>query len=230
MVSEITTVRLWSQQTALRVFKEVSEETASQSSSQSSGTAQSSLADLLFSGSNSDEAEDDDTSLSRLIASLQQQAMTGASAEEADDAASDGAVEDIESKAFMKALVAKLEELKAASGTSAMAEAMLKAVEAGTLTVTDAAAGETVKAWNPADADAKASEKTAAATTDWTSFLKQHLTREGNGLYVRNDDSSHQDRLTGESAYFGMVGETYYYLSWTKAGEAGAAPDTTANV
>ncbi|MDY6963495.1 MAG: hypothetical protein SV862_16555, partial [Pseudomonadota bacterium] len=125
MVSEITTVRLWSQQTALRVFKEVSEETASQSSSQSSGTAQSSLADLLFSGSNSDEAEDDDTSLSRLIASLQQQAMTGAAAEEADDAASDGAVEDIESKAFMKALVAKLEELKAASGTSAMAEAML---------------------------------------------------------------------------------------------------------
>ncbi|MFN7103773.1 MAG: hypothetical protein ACK4N1_14250 [Pseudorhizobium sp.] len=228
MVSEITTVRLWSQQTALRGFKEVSDESAPQSASQSSGSSQSSLADILFSGSNSDDA-DDDTSLSRLIATLQQQAMAGgAPADEAGDAAGDGAVEDIESKAFMKALTAKLEELEGSSGTSAMAEAMQAAIDAGTLTVTDAAAGETIKAWNPADPEATGSAKAMAAATDWTTFLKQHLTRESSGLYVRNPDSSHQDRLTGQSAYFGMIGDTYYYLSWTKPGEATTTPPSSA--
>ncbi|HEX5935192.1 MAG TPA: hypothetical protein VFY63_13590, partial [Pseudorhizobium sp.] len=138
MVSEITTVRLWSQQTALKAFKEVSDENAS--SGTSSG---SSLADILYSDGSDDEA-DDDTSLSRLIASLQQQAMAGDVPAEEN---SDGAVEDIESRAFMKALAAKLEELKAGSGTGAMAEAMQEALEAGTLTVTDAVAGEAISAW-----------------------------------------------------------------------------------
>jgi hypothetical protein len=109
-----------------------------------------------------------------------------------------------------------------------MAQAMREALEAGTLTVTDAAAGETIKAWNPVDPETTGSAKAMAAATDWTSFLKQHLTRESSGLYVRNEDSSHQDRLTGESAYFGMIGETYYYLSWTKPGEASATPASSA--
>lgn len=218
MVSEITTVRLWSQQTALKAFKEVSDENAS--SGTSSG---SSLADILYSDGSDDEA-DDDTSLSRLIASLQQQAMAGDVPAEEN---SDGAVEDIESRAFMKALAAKLEELKAGSGTGAMAEAMQEALEAGTLTVTDAVAGEAISAWSPEDADGAAGERTAVATTDWTSFLKQHLAREG-GLYVRNADSSHQDRLTGENAYFGMIGDTYYYLSWAEAEDEAAAPPPSA--
>ncbi|MCJ8517344.1 hypothetical protein ABID21_000092 [Pseudorhizobium tarimense] len=93
-----------------------------------------------------------------------------------------------------------------------MADAMLAALAAGTLVVTDAAAGETVTAWDPTKKDATVTDKTSAPQADWSTFLQDHLARDGNGVYQRHADSSHKDRLTGSSACFGMIGDTYYHL------------------
>lgn len=218
MVSEITTVRLWSQQTALKAFKEYAGPDGGASSA-----SQSASAGIFFSSNRGDDT--DDGSLASLIASLQAQAAAAGNPAEA---AQDGRVEDIGSNAFMKALGSKLEELKASSATSAMAEAMRAALEAGTLTVTNAVAGEAISARSPSNKDTAASEKTSVARSDWTSFLKEHLARDGNGLYQRNADSSHRDRVTGSSAYFGMIGDTYYYLSWPA--KAASQPATEAAV
>src|SRR5690606_39631328 len=69
-------VRIWSQQTALNAFKEASESRAAgQSSSDASG---SSLADILYAGSNDDDGYED-TSLATLIATLQRQEIGSAS-------------------------------------------------------------------------------------------------------------------------------------------------------
>lgn len=218
MVSEITTVRLWSQQTALKAFKEY----AGQDGGAASASSQSAFGGIRF-ASNRDDGADDDNSLARLIASLQAQA-SGASG--SDDTAQDGAVEDIGSKAFMKALATKLEELKASSATGPMTKAMLAALDAGTLTVLNATAGEAITAWNPSSKDAAVAEKTVIERSDWTSFLKEHLARDANGLYQRNADSSHRDKISGASAYFGMIGDSYYYLSWPA--DAAAAPSPVA--
>ena len=213
MVSSLTAVRIWSQQTALNAFKEASDARASgQSSSDAPGR---SLADILYAGSNDDDGYED-TSLATLIATLQRQAAMGGKVN--DPADSDGLVEDISSKAFMKALLDKLETLKASADTRAMAETMLKTIEAGTMTVRDAAAGEQIQAWDLSGTESGAPEKTSVDKTDWSSFLKERLTRDSSGRYLRNEDSSHKDKTAAVSSYFGMIGDTYYYLSWTEPG------------
>ena len=70
---------------------------------------------------------------------------------------------------------------------------MLKALKAGTLTVTDADAGLQIKTWDIADETAKPTEQSSVKTPDWTNFLKEHLERDG-AKYVRNEDSSHQEK------------------------------------
>ena len=72
MISNLTSVRLWSQQTALNAFKEASGD--SRPDNLISNAAHRSLADELFGGN---DGRDEDSSLSALIASLQRQAMTG---------------------------------------------------------------------------------------------------------------------------------------------------------
>lgn len=223
MISSLTAVRIWSQQVALNAFREASEGSTSGQSS-SAGPSRS-LADVLYAGSNGDD-DYEDTSLSALIATLQRQAAMGG--KPTDAAESDGSVEDISSKAFMDALQDKLATLKANPDTKAMAETMLKAIEAGTLTVTDAAAGEQIKAWDASDTEKPAPGKTSTDEADWSSFLKEHLTRDSSGRYVRNEDTSHKDKTPGVSSYFGMIGDTYYYLSWT-APDA-AKPDVSIQI
>lgn len=208
MTYDVASVRLWSAQTAQRIFTEVAEGRNSSTSSDTSGGG--SLADLLFAESEEAESEDD-SKLAALIASLRRQAETGTvAAAEADE----GTVDDLSSIAFMKALREKLETLRESESTSAMATAMLQAVAQGTLTVTNAASGEEITAWDAYSETATPTQAKAIEVTDWTSYLKEHLERDNTGRYERNADSSHKDKLTGASSYFGMIGETHYYLSW----------------
>jgi hypothetical protein len=224
MVSSISSVRTWTQQVALKAFNEATVERTGSAS----GGARGSLADML-SSSTRDDGED--TALSRLIASLQQQAMTGGATDPAED---DGSVEDISSDAFMKAVQQKIDALKASPDTRAMAAAMQAALEAGTLVITDVVAGEQIVGRDLSGKE-KSADTTAASgqdpsrnikpvdTSDWSTFLKEHLQRDSYGKYVRNDDSSHKDKVSGASSYFGMIGDTYYYLSWTKPKQAEVA-------
>jgi hypothetical protein len=221
MVSSISSVRVWTQQVALKAFNEAAAERTGGAHSGSPG----SLADA-FSGSTGDDGED--TALSRLIASLQQQAMTGGATAPVHD---DGSVEDISSDAFMKALQQRIDALKASPDTKAMADTMQAALEAGALTITDVVAGEQFVGRdlspkeNPADKTATSERDPSrdirsVDTSDWSTFLKEHLQRDPYGKYVRNDDSSHKDKVSGASSYFGMIGDTYYYLSWTQPKQA----------
>ncbi|MFN7023158.1 MAG: hypothetical protein ACK4QP_01255 [Pseudorhizobium sp.] len=214
MISSLTTVRLWSQQAALNAFKEASEGRGSATSA--SGMANQSLSDFLSIGT--DDAKED-TGLSALIASLQRQAMMGGASSVVPDA-SEGSQDDMSSKAFMRTVQEKLESLKKNPDTSVMADSMLKALKAGTLSITDTVAGEQIKAWDVSDKTQKPTQQAAVEKDNWTAFLKEHLERESNGTYVRNPDSSHKEKGTGASGYFGMIGERYYYLSWTTAAPA----------
>lgn len=208
MISSLTTVRLWSNQAALNAFKEESDSRASDSAA--AGTAHRSLADVLFAGN---DDRDDDSDLSGLITSLQRQAMIGGAT--APDTTGEGSADDISSKAFMRTLQEKLEVLKKSPDTKTMAESMLAALKDGRLTVTDAVAGEQIEAWDINDKSQKPTEQKTVGKDDWTGFLKERLSRDSSGKYVRNDDSSHKEKMTGASGYFGMVGDRYYYLSWT---------------
>ncbi|WJH39511.1 hypothetical protein N7E02_22310 [Aliirhizobium terrae] len=242
MVSSINSVRVWTQQIALKAFNEALSEKDSGTSSSSLG----SLADMLY--ASSDHDDEDDTALSSLITRLQQQAMTGG-AEAADEIG--GSVEDISSDAFMKALQQKIDALATSPDTKAMAEAMQAALEAGTLIVTDVVAGEQISGRDVSDkkdsTDKTASsdrpsfaDKTTAAeetetsqditaveTSDWSAYLRDHLKRDPYGKYVRSDNGSHIDKVSGASSYFGMIGDTYYYLSWTTPKPA---PDVTIQI
>ncbi|MEN3146638.1 hypothetical protein ABCW43_04945 [Neorhizobium sp. IRAMC:178] len=205
MVSSINSIRIWSSQTALNAFKDVSENRTPGNSA--SGSSSSSLADMLFSSGGGDDYEDD--KIAALIASLQQ--TLNGNAPDADD---DGSVGDMSSKAFMKALQEKLDALKASPASKAMAEAMQKALEAGTLKMTDAVAGDQITAWDITDGKQTSAGVTSVDKSDWTQFLKDRLTRDESGKFVRNADGSYIEKATGASSYFGMVGEAYYYISW----------------
>lgn len=207
MVSSINSIRIWSSQAALNAFKEVSDNKTAGSSA--SGTSSSSLADMLFDSSGGDDDYEDEK-LSALIASLQR-TINGTVP---DETAGDGSVGDMSSKAFMKALQEKLSALKASPDTKAMAEAMQKALDAGTLKLTDAVAGDQITAWDITDGKQTSTGVTSVDKSDWTQFLKDRLTRDDSGKFVRNADGSYIEKATGASSYFGMVGEAYYYISW----------------
>jgi hypothetical protein len=209
MVSSINSIRLWSSQAALSAFKDATDTTSSSLSSR--GSSSSSLADIFYSDKN-DDNDYEDAQLTALIASLQQ-AMNGGKTD--DTNADDGDAGDMSSKAFMKALRDKLEGLQDNPETKAMADKMLAALDAGTLTVTDAVNGEQVKAWDVTDSKQLSGAKTEVDKSDWTNYLKDILTRDSNGKFVRANDGSYIEKATGASGFFGMVGEAYYYLSWT---------------
>ncbi|MDR6815128.1 hypothetical protein J2X76_000282 [Neorhizobium sp. 2083] len=227
MVSSINSIRIWSSQAALNAFKEVSDNKTAGSSA--SGTSSSSLADMLFDSSGGDDDYEDEK-LSALIASLQR-TMNGTVP---DETAGDGSVGDMSSKAFMKALQEKLSALKASPDTKAMAEAMQKALDAGTLKLTDAVAGDQITAWDITDGKQTSTGVTSVDKSDWTQFLKDRLTRDDSGKFVRNADGSYIEKATGASSYFGMVGEAYYYISWTAPATtgkpaAGTTPSSSAD-
>lgn len=201
MVSSIDTVRLWSAQTAIRVFKETE---------QQQETGRQSLASTILSSYGIDS--DEDTSTTYSLADL---LATDTSADGTDEASEQTISTDIGSQSFMTGLKDRLQELEQAPATRAQAKAMLSALDEGRLTVTDAEGAETVTAWDATKTDATENTPSATPQAEWSGFLKQHLQRDGSGKYVRNEDRSYIDKTTGDSAYFGMIGDKYYYLSWT---------------
>jgi hypothetical protein len=204
MVSALDSTRLWSMQTTLRIMKDEEAKTSQQG--RSDGAASSILAQY---GIDASEDDGSDTSTYTLADYL-----TGTKTSDSEETSEKTVSDDIESVSFMKGLKAKLEEMKGTPSTKAQAEAMLAALDAGTLTVTDAQKGQAIIAW---DAEAKGATANTAATTDiseWSSYLRDHLSRESGGKYALNADGSYTDKATGHSASFGMIGERYYYLSW----------------
>ena len=165
----------------------------------------------------------EDTKLAALIASLQK-AANGVT----DDTEDDGSVDDMSSKAFMKALQDKIDTMKESADTAEMAAKMQEAYDAGTLTVTNAVAGEQITTWDVYESTQTSAETTSVDQSDWSSFLKDVLARDTDNKFVRNADSSYIEKSTGASSYFGMVGDLYYYISWTMP-KADAASGQTSN-
>jgi len=210
MISSISSSRIWTPQPASATFQGNSGQSGGNTSS---GSPISALAGLLFTDT-SDDGDDYGYSadLSSTIGSVQHPASGTA------QAIDDGAVDDISSNAFMKALGQKIDTLKDSPDTQAMAQTMQDAVATGRLVVTDVVTGQQVKARS--GTGDTSGEVTAVATSEWSSFLRDTLLRDSYGRYVRNADSSHIDKATGDSAYFGLVGDNHYYLTWTAATNA----------
>lgn len=198
------------------------------SSSTDSTSSYSSLADL-FSSSSDDDSDDDASIFASLIAQVKQQiaSLQGTTSSDGttgtSGTATSGSTDDISSSAYMSTLKQKIEALQASPDTKDMGDSMMKALDNGTLTVTDASSGEQITAWDPDNSDATTSTATSIDQTDWSSYLKEHLARDSDGRYSRNADDSQVDKVTGDSSYFGMINDNYYYLSWS-----GASSDSTA--
>jgi hypothetical protein len=204
------------------------------SSSTDSTSSYSSLADL-FSSSSDDDSDDDASIFSALITQVKQQiaALQGTSGSDGTSgtaSAADGSTDDVSSNAFMSTLKQKIEALQKSPDTKDMGDSMMKALDNGTLTVTDAASGQEITAWDPDNSDAATSSATSIDQTDWSTYLKEHLARDSDGRYSRNADDSQVDKVSGDSSYFGMINDNYYYLSWTGAsGDASTAATTTSS-
>lgn len=203
MISSIGSSRIFAQQ-ATPTFQGSSSDLGGDAS----GSSAASIA-ALFLTEQPDDSDDDYTygyepELSSALSSVSQ-------AGQQDDAGDDGDINDISSKAFRTALAEKIAALGDGVDTSMMAQSMQDAFSAGRLTVTDASAGTTVTFGS----DAATDEVANVATAEWSAFLKDTLLRDSHGLYVRNGDSSHVDKASGASAYFGLIGDNHYYLTWT---------------
>lgn len=206
MISSISSSRIWPQQVVFKAFND----TSGNPDNPTLGSSAASLSRLFYSEA-ADEDEDYgyENELSSQFGSMQRTAT-----ENSADRYTDGAIDDISSNAFMKALQQKLDLLKASEDTSAMAETMQAALGDGRLTVTDVVTGEQVIARDVAGGDTTSGEIIQVATSEWSSFLRDTLLRDSYGRFVRNQDSSHIDKASGASSYFGMIGETHYYLTW----------------
>ncbi|WP_312404850.1 hypothetical protein [Rhizobium sp.] len=207
MISSISSSQIWSRQVVFKAFND----TSGNPENPTPGSSAALLSRLFYSESSD---EDDDygyeSELSSRFGSIRQTA-----GENSSDQDVEGTIDDISSNAFMKAMQQKLDVLKASEDTSAMAETMQAALEAGRLTITNVVTGEQVIGRDVAIGDTISGEITQVAKSEWSSFLKETLLRDPYGLYVRKDDSSHIDKASGASSYFGMIGETHYYLTWT---------------
>ncbi|MBW8282230.1 MAG: hypothetical protein K0M55_01395 [Rhizobium sp.] len=213
MVSSINSAQLASTQIFLRVLREEKQASGGGSSGNDDYYA-SALNDLMRNYGQDDDGETYDTSLLRAIGAA------GGADESTEEVAPIS--DDIQTASFMTGLKAKLEEMKSSGDGALKAKEMLAALEAGTLTVTDAVNGRQIKAW---DAKEDKADRTAEQTSrsDWSSFLKAQLSRDKSGGYELTDAGSHIDKATGESASFVSVEGTYVYLTWPAATTATTA-------
>ncbi|MBP1849848.1 hypothetical protein [Rhizobium halophytocola] len=214
---DIASIRMTSAQTLMKVLSEnpVETDTSTQDDDDFSPVASSYLLQSFGVGSSEDGS---DTSLYDQFA-----ARLGIDASQTTDTADETDAADIDTDDFMQSLKDKLEEMLNTADGKQQAQEMLEALSNGTLTVTDAAAGTTVTAWDGAG-DTASADKTATRTTpaDWTAFLRSALTRNSDATYLRGETGAYVDSTTGKSAYFGMVGGTYAYITWPQADTAGA--------
>ncbi len=151
------------------------------------------------------------TRLTQLLAQYAQVSGTDA---ETDDTSTQAPSGDITQASFMTSLKATLEELSKDPSKSTQAKAMLEALAAGTLTVSDPTEGAKIKAWDvEADKTTTSKPATEITTTGWSDFLKDHLKRDGSA-YAKTTGGAYVDSISGDNAFFGNVGSRYYYLTW----------------
>jgi hypothetical protein len=237
MVTALSSSRLIAAQLALKVLQ--ADDTTDDSSSSSSDT--SSVGSTI-----SNDVSSLPSSAQASLASMLNSLANGQSDDTTTTAAADAssttpASTDITTASFMALLKQNLTSTAAGSTDGAkQAQAMLTALEAGTLTVSDPTNGVSITAWDPtattstdgtATADttaATANTATTIPTADWNDYLKAHLQRNTDGTLTRAADNSFVDKTTGNEAYFGQVGTQFYYLTWTDA-DSTAAADTAAS-
>ncbi|MCS4241581.1 hypothetical protein M2418_001092 [Rhizobium sp. BIGb0125] len=210
MVSSIQSIRLMTTQIALKALKEQEETTTSTSSASSSLLQQYGL-DTSSSSSN-------DT-LTRLLTTLATK-NPDSTVNTTPNTTPTPVSTDVTTASFMRSLKDSLEEMADTAAGKKQADAMLAALKAGTLTVTDPVSGQKIAAWDVDDEkhkDTTSGAATTIATNNWSDFLKERLTRGEDVSYAKSSDGSYIDKTTGENAYFGTVGSKYYYLSWPDA-------------
>ena len=210
MVSSIQSIRLMTTQIALKALKEQEETTTSTSSASSSLLQQYGL-DTSTSSSN-------DT-LTRLLTTLATK-NPDSTVNTTPSTTTTPVSTDVTTASFMRSLKDSLEEMADTAAGKKQADAMLTALKAGTLTVTDPVSGQKIAAWDVDDEkhkDTTSGAATTIATNNWSDFLKERLTRGEDVSYAKSSDGSYIDKTTGENAYFGTVGSKYYYLSWPAA-------------
>lgn len=201
MVSSVDNVRLWSTQTALRIMKQTDQEQAAGSGS---------LASRLLSDYGIESGDDGvDSGTYGLLNTIADQVSSEGAADQGTKQP-----ESITSKEFFTFLKRELEAMKKEPGKVGQAEAMLKALDAGTLTVSDAAEGKSIRVTDPEKVSTQETKSTELAAKDWGSFLRDHLARENGGQFSRNADGSYVDRQNGEHAFYGSLGDKSYYLTW----------------
>lgn len=201
MVSSVDNVRQWSTLTMLKVMKQTDHEQNATSGS---------LASRLLSDygiDSSDDASDSGTyDLLNRIADQQDDTTPSTDTVKQPDS--------VTSADFATFIKQRLEEMKTEPGKASQADAMLKALEAGTLTVSDAAEGKSVQLVAPDKVSTQEIKVTDLTVKDWGSFLRDHLTRENGGIFSRNKDGSYIDRQSGQNAFYGSLGDKSYYLTW----------------
>lgn len=222
MVSALQSVRLLTSQYMLKALKQVEQQTQSQSDTTSAQSALLSRYGIDTSSDSSSFSNSGSGTLSTMLDALNAKYVT--EAETAPAVETPDISDDVTTSSFMTGLKAKLKELQAAPDTAAQGDALLAALKAGTLVVSDPVNGRQIKAWDVDDAAQKAVTERAATMIDntgWSAFLKTHLTRGEGGAYARNADGSFTDRPSGAKAYFGTLGSGYVYLTWAQAGKTG---------
>ncbi|AQS62067.2 hypothetical protein B0909_07235 [Rhizobium rhizogenes] len=204
MVSSIDlSTRLTATKLALKAIREQEDNSAATSSS-------SSRSSLLGTYGVDTSSSSTNTRLTQLLAQYAQ----SSSAETASETTEQTSSGDITQAGFMKDLKAMLEDLSKDPAKASQAKAMLDALAAGTLTVSDPSEGAQVLAWD-VKSDSKTASKPATeiTTTGWSDFLKDHLKRDGSA-YAKTASGAYVDSISGDNAFFGSVGSRYYYLTW----------------
>lgn len=208
MVSSIDlSTRLTATRLALKAIKEQEDNSAATSSS-----TRTSLLDSY--GLDTSSSSSTNTRLTQLLAQYAQTSNEDTQTDDTDTQLSSG---DITKADFMKELKETLEELTSDPDKASQAKAMLEALTAGTLTVSDPAEGAQIKAWDvSSDTETTSRPASDIAMTGWSDFLKDHLKRDGSA-YARSETGAYVDTVSGDNAFFGSVGSRYYYLTWPQA-------------
>ena len=206
MVSSVDlSTRINSTKLALKAIKEQEDNSASTSSPRTA---------ILDSYGIDTSPSSTNTRLTQLLA---QYAQVSGNDAETDDTSTQAPSGDITQASFMTSLKATLEELSKDPSKATQAKAMLEALAAGTLTVSDPTEGAKIKAWDvEADKTTTSKPATEITTTGWSDFLKDHLKRDGSA-YAKTTGGAYVDSISGDNAFFGNVGSRYYYLTWPQA-------------
>jgi hypothetical protein len=230
MVSALANTRLIASQMALQIL----------TASADDGTSQDDSSSTPGSGDISSLPSSSQASLTSIL-----NGMAASQTDTTTSSSSNLASTDITTDSFMALLKQNLTATAKKNDDGGQAQAMLDALNNGTLTVNDPINGVSITAWDPSAAADTSTTDQAASTTgtsstsktgttiptaDWNDYLKTHLERGSNGTFTRANDGSFIDKTTGNEAYFGQVGSQFYYLTWSAPGKdaAGTAAGGTA--